>query len=164
MGMKLKPSKCRSLSIRSGISSKTSFHIGDNQIPCICDEEQTFLGKLLFFSGKSEETFNLIHDTLKEALENVEASLIRSEYKLWILKHYLVPSKRFLLTVHTLTMTHLNALDTFVDKFTKKWAGLPPSATNAVIHLEGALDIPAISSVYIEAHNSSHIHQDSPTG
>ena len=64
--------------------------------------------------------------------------------------------KTFLLTVHTLTMTHLNALDTFVDKFTKKWAGLPPSATNAVIHLEAALDIPAISSVYIEAHNSSH--------
>ena len=58
--------------------------------------------------------------------------------------------------LYTLTMTHLNALDPFVDKFTKKWAGLPPSATNTVIHLEAALDIPAISSVYIEAHNSSH--------
>ena len=156
MGMKLKPSKCRSLSIRSGTSSKITFHIGDTQIPCICDEEQKFLGKLLFFSGKSEETFNLVHKTLKQALENVEASLIRSEYKLWILKSYLIPSKRFLLTVHTLTQTHLQALDTFVDKFTKKWAGLPPSATNAIIHLEGALDIPAISAVYTEAHNTSH--------
>ena len=156
MGMKLKPSKCRSLSICSGTSSKTTFHIGDNQIPSICDEEQIFLGKLLFFTGKSEETFNLVHDTLKEALENIEASLIRPEYKLWILKNYLIPSKRFLLTVHTLTQTHLHVLDTFVDKFTKKWAGLPPSATNAILHLEGALDIPAISAVYTEAHNSSH--------
>ena len=89
-----------------------------------------------------------MRDTLKEALENIEASLIRPEYKLWILKNYLIPSKRFLLTVHTLTQTHLKQLDTFVDKHTKKWAGLPKSATNAVIHLEEALDIPAISAVY----------------
>ena len=43
-----------------------------------------------------------------------------------------------------------------MDKFTKKWIGLPPSASNAILHLEGALDIPAISAVYTEAHNSSH--------
>ena len=61
MGMKLKPSKCRSLSIRSGTSSKISFNIGNTSIPSISEEEQTFLGKLLFFSSKSEETFNLVH-------------------------------------------------------------------------------------------------------
>ena len=59
-----------------------------------------FLGKLLFFSGKSDDTLKLIYDTLKEALDRIEASFVRSEYKLWMLKHYLIPSKRFLLTVH----------------------------------------------------------------
>ena len=156
MGMKLKPSKCRSLSIKGGYSANIPFHIGDTAIPSISEEEQKFLGKLLFFSGKSEETFKLVRDTLKEALANIEASLIRPEYKLWILKNYLIPSKRFLLTVHTLTQTHLKLLDTFVDKHTKKWAGLPRSATNAIIHMEEALDIPAISAVYTEAHNTSH--------
>ena len=43
------------------------------------------------------------------------------------------PSKRFRLTVNTVNQTNLNVLDTHVDKFTKKWAGLPPSATNAII-------------------------------
>ena len=156
MGMKLKPSKCRSFSIQSGSSANIPFYIGDTRIPSISEEEQKFLGKLLFFSGKSEETFTLVRDTLKEALANIDASLIRPEYKLWILKNYLIPSKRFLLTVHTLTQTHLKQLDTFVDKHTKKWAGLPKSATNAVIHLEEALDIPAISAVYTEAHNTTH--------
>ena len=89
-------------------------------------------------------------------MDRIEASFVRSEYKLWMLKHYLIPSKRFLLTVHTLPQTHLKKLDTFVDKFTKKWAGLPKSATNVVIHLAEALDIPAISAVYTEAHNTSH--------
>ena len=156
MGMKLKPSKCRSLSIQAGISKDFPFHIGNSRIPSIRDQEQKFLGRLLFFSGKSEETFKLVHDTLKDALERIEACLIRSEYKLWILKNYLLPSKRFLLTVHTLPQSHLAKLDTFVDKFTKKWAGLPKSATNAVIHLKEALDIPSISEVYTEAHNTSH--------
>ena len=156
MGMKLKPSKCRSFSIQSGSSANIPFYIGDTRIPSISEEEQKFLGKLLFFSGKSEETFSLVRDTLKEALANIDASLIRPEYKLWILKNYLIPSKRFLLTVHTLTQTHLKQLDTFVDKHTKKWSGLPKSATNAIIHLQEGLDIPSISAVYMEAHNTSH--------
>jgi hypothetical protein len=58
--------------------------------------------------------------------------------------------------VHTITKTQLTKLDTFVDKYTKRWAGLPKSATNVVLHSQEALDIPAISSVYTEAHNTSH--------
>ena len=156
MGMRLKPSKCRSLSISSGKAKDEPFFIGDYKVPSIKDEEQKFLGRVLFFSGKSEETFKLIKDTLIEALERVEASLIRPEYKLWILKNYLIPSKRFLLTVHTLPVTHLKKLDTLVDKWTKQWAGVPRSATNAVLHMKEGLDIPSISEMYTEAHNTSH--------
>ena len=32
---------------------------------------------------------------------------MRNEYKLWIYSNYFLPSKRFLLTVHNLTDTHL---------------------------------------------------------
>ena len=125
MGMRLKPSKCRSLSIQGGISTDIPFHIGDRRIPSIRDEEQKFLGRLLSFSGKSEETFKLVRDILANALDRIEAALVRSEHKLWILKNYLIPSKRFLLTVHTLPQSHLSKLDTFVDKYTKKLARLP---------------------------------------
>ena len=133
MALRLKPGKCRPLSVCGGQSKDVVFHIGAHRIPSIRDEEQKFLGRLLSFRGKSEETFNLVKDTLKSALDNVEASLVRSEYKLWILKHYLLPSKRFFLTVHTLTMTHLKLLDTFVDQYTKRWSGVPKSATNVII-------------------------------
>ena len=59
-------------------------------------------------------------NTLKEALERIEASLVRAEYKLWMLKHYLLPSKRFLLTVHTLPSTHLKS-------WTLLWTNSPRS-------------------------------------
>ena len=156
MGMKLKPSKCRSFSISSGKPTDVPFFIGNDRVPSIRDEEQKFLGKLLFFSGKSEETFNLIKDTFKEAMDNIENSSVRNEYKLWIYSSYLLPSKRFLLTVHTLTDTQLRKLDVFTDKYIKKWAGLPPSATNAVIHMREGLNFKSISELYMETHTISH--------
>ena len=42
MGMKLKPSKCRSFSIQSGSSANIPFYIGDTRIPSISEEEQKF--------------------------------------------------------------------------------------------------------------------------
>ena len=59
-GMKIKPTKCRTFSISSGKPSKTTFHIEDNQIPTIEEEEQKFLGRVLFFKGKSEDTFKYL--------------------------------------------------------------------------------------------------------
>ena len=55
MGMLLKPSKCRAFSIQSEKPSIVQFYIGDIFIPFIAQEEQTFLGKDIFFSSKSKE-------------------------------------------------------------------------------------------------------------
>ena len=156
MGMRLKPSKCRSFSLCSGRAEDIAFHLGDYKIPSIKDEEQKFLGKLLFFSGKSKETYDHILCTLREGLDRIEATFIRPEYKLWIYKHYFLPSKRFLLTVHIISQTHLSMLDTFTDQYVKKWAGLPKCGTNSVIHMEEGLGIQTISSLYMEAHATSY--------
>ena len=156
MGMRLKPSKCRSYSVCSGKSKDVPFYIGEKRLPSIKDEDQKFLGKLLFFSNKSTETFKLLESTLKEGMELIDSSSVRNEYKLWIYKEYLLPSKRFLMTVHTLTSTQLSKLNTLTDKFIKSWAGLPRSATNAIIHLQGGLDIRSISEMYTEVHATSH--------
>ena len=58
---------------------------------------------------------------------------------IWIYKNYFLPANRFLLTIHDITDTHLKKLDTFTDKYVKKWAGLPLCATNAIIHLKTGL-------------------------
>ena len=146
--MRLKPVKCRSFSIRAGEPSRINFSIGEAQIPNIFEEEQKFLGRLLFPLQKSSDTFNYIKNEFESKLENIQSLLIRDEYKLWIYKHYFIPSIRFLLTVHQITKSNLKKLDTFTDKFVKKWAGLPPCATNAALHLKTALDIVSISTLY----------------
>ena len=100
--------------------------------------------------GKSYEL-----NILKEGLDRIYATLITPALKLSIYKHYLFPSKRFLLTVHTLTKSHLSLLDTTTDLYTKKWAGLPNCATNSILHMKESLQIRAISSLYIESHAAS---------
>ena len=156
MEMKLKPSKCSGFSVCSGRASDISFHIGDNVIPSIRDEEQKFLGKLLFFSGKQEDTLSLIENTFKEGMERIQKSEVRSEYKLWIYVNYFLPSKRFLLTVHNLTSTSLMKLDRLTDKYVKMWCGIPPSATNAILHMPEGLNVRSISELYRETHTVSH--------
>ena len=157
MGMKLKPSKCRSFSIQSGKPSIITFQVGNDNIPSIYHEDQKFLGKLLFFNGKSKDTFDHIKSEIETRLQRLEETEIRNEYKLWIYKHYTLPSIRFLLSVHDITKTDLSKLDSLCNKHVKKWTGLPPCATNTIFHLKHALDIPSVTSVYEEAHIVTHV-------
>ena len=110
----------------------------------------------MFFEGKSEDCFNLIKQKLEDKMKNLENTLIRNEYKLEIYGIYILPSIRFLLTVHDLRKTYLLKLDTFTDQFIKKWAGLPRCATTAIIHLQTGLNIKKISTLYTESHCISH--------
>ena len=152
----MKPSKYISFSIGSGKSVTVPFYIGDSKVPSIREEEQKFLGEVIRFSGKSEDTYNLIKDTLKEALDRIEASLIRSEYKLWIHKNYLntiqaIPAQ----CAHTATYKTVQTKHT-CGQIHKKWVGIPKSATNAIIHSKTGMDIQTISEVYTVAHYSAH--------
>ena len=69
MGMKIKPSKCRSLTISKGKPQIIHFKVGNNSIPSIAEEEQKFLGKVVFFSGKQSESLKYIQDKLNAKLE-----------------------------------------------------------------------------------------------
>ena len=156
MGMKIKPSKCRSFSIKSGSPETVHFDIEGYKVPSIAEEEQKFLGRVLFFSGKSSECFDLLESKIREKLENLNKSAVRNEFKLEIYKIYVLPSIRFLLTVHDLPITHLKKLDAVADKYLKNWAGLPRCATTAILHFNTALDIKNISTLYKETHAVTH--------
>ena len=156
MGMLLKPSKCRSFSIGSGKPIIKHFKIGEKVIPSIAEEEQKFLGKVLFFEGKSEQCHDLLKQKIQEKMDNLDKTAVRSEFKIEIYKIYILPSIRFLLTVHDLAHTYLLQLDSMANQYLKKWAGLPRCATTAILHLDSAMNISNISTLYKEAHTLSH--------
>lgn len=83
--------------------------------------------------------------------------MIRPEFKLVIYAKYLLPSLRFLLTVHTLTKTTLSHLDDITEKYLKLWIGLPQCATREIVHHRQALSILTISEIYNAGHNQAFI-------
>jgi hypothetical protein len=156
MGMRIKPSKCRTFSIKSGSPSVVDFNFNGVHIPSIFAEEQKYLGKVISYSGKSSDTFELVKEIFREKLENIDQTMVRNEYKLWIYQNYFLNSHRFLLTIHDITQTDLKVLDRFTDKYLKKWAGVPQCTTNALFHLRTGLDIKSISQLYEVCHCMSH--------
>ena len=132
------------------------FSVEGYNVPSISKEEQKFLGRVQFFEGKSRQTYEYLGKSIKEKLENLDQTAIRSEYKLEIYQMYILPSIRFLLTVHDLPTTHLLQLDTFSDQYLKRWAGLHRCATNGILHMCTAMNIKRISTLYTETHCVSH--------
>ena len=132
------------------------FHIGNHEIPSIAHEEQKFLGKVIFFSEKSKETFSYFKEKLESKLGYIDSAMVRGGYKMWIYQNYFLPSIRFLLTVHDINVTDLTKLDAIAHKFMKKWAGVPVCGKNLIFHMQQGLGIPSISTLYEEAHCMNH--------
>ena len=152
MGLTLAPSKCRTFSITGGRPNEIDFKLGQQVIPNIKNEDQKFLGKLLFFNGKEADKLLHMKKELEKKLTNVNGTLIRNEYKVDIYKRYIIPSLKYLLTVHDLNKSTLTQLDNIAMHFLKKWLGVPKCATRTVVHYPRALDIPSLSSVYNTCH------------
>ena len=156
MGLRLKPSKCRSFSLSSGKPSIITFTIGSSLVPSIAEEDQHYLGAKVFFLGKESEVVKELSSRIKSKLVNVDNTAVRSEYKLAVYERYLLPSLRFLLTVHDLTVTSRRSLDSLCDSYLKKWSGLARSGTNILLHSKNTLNIPTVNDVYRVCHATTH--------
>lgn len=156
MGLKLKPSKCRTFSIVSGKPTPVIFSMDKSPLETIEKDPHKFLGHNITFNGKQSETFTYIEQYFSERLERIDQILVRGEYKIEIYKKYLLPASRFLLTVHEISKTNLTKLDSLSHRYLKSWAGLPQCAATEIFHLPIFLDIPTVTQIYLQSHSTAH--------
>ena len=126
------------------IYSRINFTIGETEIPNIFQEEQKFLGKLLFPTGKLSDTFDYLgigNKAHKYKYPSYFEMNIKSGSR------NIISFLRFLLTVHTILQSNLKKLHTFTDKSVKKngpWITrvvTHGSFFHPALHLKRALDI-----------------------
>ena len=120
--------------------------------------KQKFLGSVLFFEGKSSNTYEYVKEELQRKIENIDKMFIRNEYKLWIYKNYFIPAIIFLLTIHYITKTDVPKLDCLTNKILKKWAELPRCVPNTICHHPIALNILSMSDLYHLTHTLDYAH------
>ena len=65
--------------IKLGKTCLVPYHIGDNEIPSIAHEEQKFLGKVIFFTGKSKETLRYFTDVIGDKQCNIDLAMVMGE-------------------------------------------------------------------------------------
>ncbi|KAI8516566.1 hypothetical protein Bbelb_051470 [Branchiostoma belcheri] len=146
--MKFKTKKSRSLVLKQGRLCDYNFALGGEKIPSIQEQPVKSLGRWytedLKDTKRVQETANLISESLV-AIDNCG---LPGKLKLWCLQYGLMPRIMWPLTVYEVALTHVEAMERNINKFVKKWLGVPNSLTNIAIHSNKAkLTIPVRSLV-----------------
>ena len=81
MGLILKPSKCKSLSIQAGKSNDVTFVLEDDKqvkthIETLTESLYKFLGSLITFNSKPQDYFDHLSNIFKDKLENIDTSKV----------------------------------------------------------------------------------------
>ena len=151
MGLKLKPAKCRSLSIKAGKSQEIVFSLGESEIASILhDKYHKFLGGLYTFELTTASVAEVIKERVGEGLKRIGDLLVRNEYKVRIYAEYFLGSLRFLLSVHDLNKGQIKSLEDVSHAYVKDWLGLPQCASWAIVHDVHGLNIKSFDHLYKE--------------
>ena len=157
MGLILKPSKCRALSIQRGTPGVVEFNLTNEtgnkiSISSVLVKPLKFLGSTVTEDNSPSAKFVIIEQKLRTKLENIDKSSLRGERKLAIYSRYALPSMRFFISVHHIHKTHQDKLDTLARKYLKSWLSIPSrGATDASLFHPNMLGAKTPSSLYKEA-------------
>ena len=159
MGLKLKPSKCKSLSIRSGRSENIEFVLGDDAIKSIIHEtSHTFLGAHYTFASSGCAVADIVYDKLKTGVENIDSLLIRNEYKVRVYSEYFLGANRFIFSIHDLNLSQLRRMEELTHRYLKRWLGMPQSGSWAMVHDRHGMAVKSVTPLYKEARSLSLVN------
>ena len=105
MGLVFKPSKCRSLSLCGGKPTPVSFYLTDLssgekvQLKTLESDPHKFLGCIMTFANTAHDHLVFLKEKLTNKLENLDKTLVRTEFKMAIYTRYALPALRYHLTV-----------------------------------------------------------------
>ena len=152
MGLKLKPRKCRSLSIKAGKSVEIAFSLGTDEIVSILhDKCHKFLGGIYTFDFSASSIGAVIRDKMSDQLKNLDSTLIRNEYKVRVYSEYFLGACRFILSIHDLTKSQISDLESMAHSYLKRWLGLPRGASWALVHDIHGMNVKSIDHLYKES-------------
>ena len=97
----------------------------------------------------------VIKERVGDGLKSIDDLLVRNEYKVRIYAEYFLGSLRFVLSVHDLNKSQIGSLDELSHSYLKRWLGLPPCASWALVHDVHGLNIKSFDHLYKESRSLS---------
>lgn len=147
--MKFKPKRSRSMVIRNGkLTNRIKLHVQGEVIPSIEENPIKCFGK--WFDDSLTDRYNIASTEKKteEWLRSIENSGLPGKFKAWHYQHGLLPRLIWLLTVYEVPMTSVEGMERKINKYLRKWLGIPPSFTAVGLYIRsGQLQLPLSSVV-----------------
>ncbi|GFN78420.1 reverse transcriptase [Plakobranchus ocellatus] len=132
--MEFKPKKSRSLSIRRGkVNEATTFTVAEQQIPTISQEPVKSLGRWYDSSMKDTRQGAETLDLASESLLAINKCGLQGKFKIWCLQFMLIPKLLWPLLVYDICSSTVEAIEAKINKYTRKWLGVPPGLSDVAI-------------------------------
>ena len=145
--MKVKPKKSRSLSIIKGRVKETRFYINNDPIPTVREEPVKSLGRWYKLPLTDRHCGKEIEHSAVESLKVIDKVDLPGKLKVWLYQHGLLPRLMWPLQVYEVCLTRVETIQRHVNKFLRKWLGIPPAFTTVVLYSKSSkLQLP-ISSI-----------------
>ena len=137
--MKFKPPKSRSLSLRKGkLDQNINFEIGGQRIPTVSEKPVKSLGRWYDESLKDTNQVKETSKTLEEGLHKIDHCPLQGKYKVWCLQHVFIPMLLWPLLVYEFATSAVDKMEAKINKFTRKWLGLPPGLSDVALYCRQA--------------------------
>jgi hypothetical protein len=129
--MRFKPRKSRSLIIRKGRTvNNIRLQVQQEEIPSITESPIKCLGKWFDASMTDKSYQHQLHQQVKSGLKQIDQTKLPGKYKLWLYQNGLLPRLIWPLTVYQITTTTVEGLERTINRFLRRWLGVPPSFTS----------------------------------
>jgi len=146
--MKIKPSKCRSLSIMKGICKEVRFFVDGNEIPTIREKSVKSLGRCYSLPITDRHRWQDIIKQLKDGLRSIDKCDLINKDKIWCIYFGLIPKLSWPMQIYEVSLTRVEKMERLISNYVKKWLGVPNSLTNVALYSSSTkLKLPMVSLV-----------------
>ncbi len=140
--MKLKPSKCRSISIVKGQVTDQRFHVGGTPVPTVSEMPVKSLGRWYDAKLKDTEQFGHLKNDTSMYMERINKTLLPGKLKLWCFQFGILPGLLWPLTVYEILITKVEKLERLISTQLKQWLGIPRCLSSVGLYGHGKLELP----------------------
>ncbi|RXN28661.1 reverse transcriptase [Labeo rohita] len=147
--MRFKPKKSRYMVIRKGkLTNRVTLHVQGEVIPSLKENPIKCLEKWFDDSLTDRKNISCTEKQTEEWLRKIEKSGLPGKFKAWLYQHGLLSRLMWLLTVYEVPMTSVERVERKINKYLRRWLGIPPSFTSVGLYIRsGQLQLPLSSVV-----------------
>ena len=126
--MKIKPSKCRSLSLLKGNCKEIKFSVSGNKIPMIHEKSIKSLGRCYSLPLTDWHCWQDLRKQLQNGLRSIDKYDLMNKDKIWCIYFGLIPKLPCPLQIYDVSLTKVETMERTISKFIKKngWEYLTP--------------------------------------